>query len=284
MIILKIEGITMKFWAWALAFISTVLSTGAMAAANSSDKWQLNLTEAATSVMQDIHSFHNLLLVITIAVSVFVLLLLVWVAIRYNKSANKTPSKVSHNTFIEIIWTVVPVVILLVISVPSFRLLLKQQTIPASDLTIKVTGYQWYWNYEYQGENKISFDSYMIKDADIKQGQYRLLSVDNEVVVPVNKVVKIQTTAADVLHSFAIPAFGIKVDTVPGRLNETWFKAEKTGTFYGQCSELCGQGHAFMPIAFKVVSDAEYKAWVASKKTAAIDTKLDVAQNANLKK
>ena len=177
------------------------------------------------------------------------------------RPANPVPSRTTHNTLIEVAWTLIPVLILVGIAVPSFRLLFLELDVPKSDLTIKVTGKQWYWSYAYPDNGKFEFDSLLDKDK-----QPRLLGVDNEMVVPVNKVVRIQTTGADVIHSFAVPAFGVKIDSIPGRLNETWFKATKTGMFYGQCSELCGKDHAFMPIAVRVVSDQEFATWVDAAK------------------
>jgi cytochrome c oxidase subunit II len=215
--------------------------------------WEARLQEAATPVMENIVWFHNFLLVLITLITLFVLALLVTVVVKFNARANPVPSRTTHNTLIEVAWTLIPVLILVGIAVPSFRLLFLQLDVPKSDLTIKVTG-------------KFEFDSRLDKDK-----QPRLLGVDNEMVVPVNKIVRIQTTGADVIHSFAVPSFGIKIDSIPGRLNETWFKATRTGMFYGQCSELCGKDHAFMPIAVRVVSDQEFASWVegAKKKFAA---------------
>ena len=225
--------------------------------------WQLGFQNPASDGMRDIVNFHNnLLLPIIIAISVFVLFLLLYACVRFRASANPNPSRRTHNVTVEILWTLIPCLILIVMAVPSFKILYKQDTIPKADLTIKAVGYQWYWGYEYPDEN-IIFDSYMIEEKDLKADQPRLLSVDNEVVVPVNKVVKVLITANDVLHAWALPAFGVKRDAVPGRINETWFKAEKEGTYYGQCSELCGIKHAFMPIAVKVVSDEDYQEWLS---------------------
>ena len=225
--------------------------------------WQLGFQNPASDTMRDIVNFHNnLLLPIIIAISVFVLFLMLYACVRFRASANPNPSKRTHNVTVEILWTLIPCLILIVMAVPSFKILYKQDTIPKADLTIKAVGYQWYWGYEYPDEN-IIFDSYMIEEKDLKSDQPRLLSVDNEVVVPVNKVVKVLITANDVLHAWALPAFGVKRDAVPGRINETWFKAEKEGTYYGQCSELCGIKHAFMPITVKVVSDEEYQEWLS---------------------
>jgi cytochrome c oxidase subunit 2 len=204
--------------------------------------------------------------VLITCITLFVLALLIVVIVKFNARANPVPSRTTHNTLIEVAWTLIPVMILVGIAVPSFRLLFEQLDIPKADLTVKATGKQWYWSYAYPDNGKFEFDSLLAKDK-----QPRLLGVDNEMVVPVNKIVRVQTTGADVIHSFAVPAFGIKIDAIPGRLNETWFKATKTGMFYGQCSELCGKDHAFMPIAVRVVSDQEFAAWVetAKKKYAA---------------
>ena len=232
------------------------------AMANQPKDWQLGFQEAASESMRDIISFHdNLLLPIIVAISAFVLFLMLYVCVKFRASANPNPSKRTHNVAVEVLWTLIPCLILIVIAVPSFKILYKQDAIPKADLTIKAIGYQWYWGYEYPDEN-IVFDSYMVEDKDLKANQPRLLAVDNEVVVPVNKVVKVLITANDVLHAWALPSFGVKRDAVPGRINETWFKAEKTGTYYGQCSELCGIKHAFMPITVKVVSEEEYQEWL----------------------
>ena len=230
--------------------------------ANQPKEWQLGFQTPASDGMRDIVNFHNnLLLPIIIAISVFVLFLMLYACVRFRASANPNPSKRTHNVTVEILWTLIPCLILIVMAVPSFKILYKQDAIPKADLTIKAIGYQWYWGYEYPDEN-IIFDSYMIEEKDLKANQPRLLAVDNEVVVPVNKVVKVLITAHDVLHAWALPSFGVKRDAVPGRINETWFKAEKVGTYYGQCSELCGIKHAFMPIAVKVVSEEDYEEWL----------------------
>jgi len=225
--------------------------------------WQLGFQNPASDGMRDIVKFHNnLLLPIIIAISVFVLFLMLYACVRFRASANPTPSKRTHNVTVEILWTLIPCLILIVMAVPSFKILYKQDAIPKADLTIKAVGYQWYWGYEYPDEN-IIFDSYMVEEKDLRADQPRLLAVDNEVVVPVNKVVKVLITANDVLHAWALPSFGVKRDAVPGRINETWFKAEKEGTYYGQCSELCGIKHAFMPITVKVVSEEDYQEWLS---------------------
>ena len=243
-----------------LTLTTFLISFAAMA--NQPKDWQLGFQEAASESMRDIISFHdNLLLPIIVAISAFVLFLMLYVCVKFRASANPNPSKRTHNVAVEVLWTLIPCLILIVIAVPSFKILYKQDAIPKADLTIKAIGYQWYWGYEYPDEN-IIFDSYMFEDKDLKANQPRLLAVDNEVVVPVNKVVKVLITANDVLHAWALPSFGVKRDAVPGRINETWFKAEKTGTYYGQCSELCGIKHAFMPITVKVVSEEEYQEWL----------------------
>ena len=231
--------------------------------ANQPKEWQLGFQSPASDGMRDIVNFHNnLLLPIIIAITVFVLFLMLYACVRFRASANPNPSKRTHNVTVEILWTLIPCLILIVMAVPSFKILYKQDTIPKADITVKAIGYQWYWGYEYPDEN-IIFDSYMVETKDLKEDQPRLLTVDNQVVVPVNKVVKVLITANDVLHAWALPSFGVKRDAVPGRINETWFKAEKVGTYYGQCSELCGIKHAFMPINVKVVSDEDYQEWLA---------------------
>jgi cytochrome c oxidase subunit 2 len=244
-----------------LAVAGVVLAAGGAAWAGQPAPWEWTLQESATPVMDKITSFHTLLVWIITIITLFVLVLLVMVVVKFNAKANPVPSKTTHNTLIEVAWTLIPVLILVAIAVPSFRLLFQQLDIPKADLTIKATGKQWYWTYAYPDNGKFEFDSLMANDK-----KPRLLGVDNEMVVPVNKVIRIQTTGADVIHAFAVPAFGIKIDSIPGRLNETWFKATRTGMFYGQCSELCGKDHAFMPIAVRVVSDQEFAAWVETAK------------------
>jgi len=245
----------------AVAGVALVTGGAAFAELGQPAPWEFKLQEAATPVMENITWFHDFLLVLITLITLFVLALLIIVAVKFNAKANPVPSKTTHNTLIEVAWTLIPVLILVALVVPSFRLLFLELDIPKADLTIKVTGKQWYWSYAYPDNGKFEFDSLLAQDK-----QPRLLGVDNEMVVPVNKVVRIQTTGADVIHSFAVPAFGIKIDSVPGRLNETWFKATKLGMFYGQCSELCGKDHAFMPIAVRVVNDQEFAAWVETAK------------------
>ena len=254
-----IKKLIYKFFLF-LAFFNSANSSFA------SVNWQMGFNESVTTVMSDIVHLHDrILLPIIVAISVFVLFLLLYSIFKFRASKNPIPSKTSHNTFIEIMWTVIPCLILIVIAVPSFRLLYKQDIIPKADVTIKATGYQWYWGYEYPDQN-IAFDANMIDTKNLKSNQPRLLETDNHVVVPVNKVVKVLITANDVLHAWAVPSFGVKRDAVPGRINETWFKAEKEGVYYGQCSELCGSRHAFMPITVRVVSDKQYNEWLKESK------------------
>ncbi|MDT3684504.1 MAG: cytochrome c oxidase subunit II [Pseudorhodoplanes sp.] len=277
----------MKLNAWAAGkialFVSTILfPAAALAGTGQPSEWQLGLQTAVTPVMADIVWFHDFLLYIITAITALVLILLVVVMVRFNARANPTPSKTTHNTLIEMIWTVVPVLVLVAIAIPSFRLLFFQLNIPQTDLTIKATGKQWFWSYTYPDNGGFEFDSLMLQDKDRKAGQPRLLAVDNEIVVPVNKTVRMQVTAADVIHAFAVPSFGVKIDAVPGRLNETWFKATKEGVYYGQCSELCGKDHAFMPITVRVVSEKDFASWIdeAKKKFArGADSPVNVAAN-----
>lgn len=255
------------------AFALTMLtSVTVYAAEGKPEDWQIGFQDAATDIAQQIHNFHDLLLVIITSIVVFVLALLIWVMIRYNAKANPTPSKTSHNTAIEIVWTVVPVLILLVIAVPSFRLLYAQYDIPKADLTIKATGYQWYWSYEYPDNGGFVFDSILVEEKELRAEQPYLLTVDNEVVVPVGKVVHVLLTSNDVIHNWTIPAFGVKMDAVKGRNSLVWFKVNKPGTYYGQCSELCGARHAFMPITVRAVPEQEFQAWVENAQQAFAST------------
>jgi len=244
-----------------LAVAGMALVSGGTSFAAQPQPWEVTLQPAASPVMENIVWFHNFLFVLITLITLFVLALLVVVVMKFNAKTNPVPSKTTHNTLIEVAWTLIPVLILVGIAVPSFRLLFQQLDIPKADLTVKATGKQWYWSYSYPDNGKFEFDSLLAADK-----QPRLLGVDNEMVVPVNKVIRVQTTGADVIHAFAVPAFGIKIDSIPGRLNETWFKATKVGMYYGQCSELCGKDHAFMPIAVRVVEDQEFAAWVEAAK------------------
>jgi len=244
-----------------------LLSPSAYAELGLSEDWQLSFQEPATDLMSDIISFHSYILMpIITGISILVLSLLLYIAFRFNSSRNHTASNTTHNTVVEILWTVIPVILLIIIAIPSFRLLYVSETIPKADLTIKAIGNQWYWSYEYPDYGDIVFDANMLNDDELSDPKLRLLETDTQIVVPVNKVVKLQITSNDVLHAWTIPAFGVKMDAVPGKLNETWFKANKEGIFYGQCSELCGPRHAFMPINVKVVSDKAFKDWIGFAK------------------
>ncbi len=257
---------------------ATVLASAVAAFADQPKPWEYRFQEAATPIMEQTEWFERYTLWFIIPITLLVLGLLAYCIIKFRASANPTPSRTSHNTLIEVIWTVGPVVVLLALAVPSFQLLTAQYTPPEdAKLTVKATGNQWNWDYEYQIEDPLSFNSAILTDADRAaagkedRARYpRLLAVDNELVVPANTMVRVLVTAADVIHAFAVPAFGVKTDAVPGRINEIWFKVGKEGLYYGQCSELCGKDHAYMPIAIKVVSDTEYAAWieVAKKKFA----------------
>lgn len=234
--------------------------------------WQLGFQPAVTDIMREIAWFNTYTLWFIIPISLLVLVLLIIVILRFRRGANPNPSKTSHNTTIEIIWTAGPVIILLCLAIPSFQLLNAQYSPPEEpQLTVKATGYQWYWGYEYQVEQEVSFDSILLADDDRAEygkedrAEYpRLLAVDNEMVVPVGMTVRLLITAGDVIHSYAMPAFGVKMDAIPGRMNETWFKADREGLYYGQCSELCGKDHAYMPIGVRVVSVEQYGAWLAA--------------------
>jgi cytochrome c oxidase subunit 2 len=262
------------FWA-GLAWLGVLAMAGTASAAQPRP-WELNLQPAASPIAEMIHRFNNGLLILVTIIALFVLALLLYVMIRFNARAHPVPSKVSHNTLIEVIWTVVPILILVGIAVPSFALLFAEhdpaRAIPGYDpavdkpLTIKATGNQWYWSYSYPDNGDVSFDSVMLNDAERTDpaNQPRLLAVDNQMIVPVGKVVRMQVIGADVIHAFAVPAFGVKIDAIPGRLNETWFRADREGVYYGQCSELCGRDHAFMPIAVRAVSQEKFDAWIAA--------------------
>jgi len=249
--------------------VAALLAFSGLPAAALPFNYETGFQPAASPVMQQIEDFHRLLLYIIVAVCLFVLGLLVWIVVKYRAGANAVPSKVHHNTLLEVAWTLIPVIILVFIAVPSFRLLYFEAIIPKPDVTIKAIGKQWFWSYEYPGSAAgFAYDSLGLSDADAaKANKPRLLGVDNPIYVPVNKVIEVDTVGADVIHSWAMSQMGVKMDAVPGRINKTWFKATQTGVFYGQCSELCGARHAYMPIELHVVSEAEYKAWLAESKT-----------------
>lgn len=228
--------------------------------------WQLGMQPASSPVAERIHTMHNLLNVIIIAITLLVLGILAYVIVRFNAKRNPHPSKTAHNTLIEVIWTAVPVAILVVIAIPSIKLLYFEAQTTDYDMTLKVSGRQWYWNYTYPDNGNFSFDSIPVQDGDLKPGEPRLLTVDNPVVVPVGTAVQVLTTSDDVIHNWAVPSLGLKKDVTPGRVNETWFRADHEGIFYGQCSELCGVNHYFMPIVVKAVSRETFDAWVKEAK------------------
>lgn len=260
------------------------VSTAALAAESGMTNWQLGFQASVSDMMDDITWFNAFTLIIITVITLFVLALLIICIVKFSAKANPVPSRTSHNTMIEVAWTVIPILILVVIAIPSFRLLYKQLDIPDYEMTVKAIGYQWYWGYEYndEGMGDLYFDSYMLGDpldpeADVVARQEvatergvtinevpRLLAVDNDLVVPVDTTIRLQVTAEDVIHAFAMPSMGLKIDAIPGRLNETWFRAREEGVYYGQCSELCGINHAFMPIAIRVVSKEQFKTWAAA--------------------
>jgi cytochrome c oxidase subunit II len=272
-----------------LAAAGTLLAFIGSAGATQPEPWQINLQPAATPIMEMIHHFNNGLLVVVAVIVLFVLGLLLYCIVRFNSRANPVPSRTTHNTLIEVVWTVVPILILVGIAVPSFALLFAEHDParaivgydPAKDkpLTIKATGSQWYWTYEYPDNGDLSFDSLMLQNNQRTDpvAQPRLLAVDNEMIVPVGVVVRMQVIGSDVIHAFAMPSFGIKIDAIPGRLNETWFRVDREGVYYGQCSELCGQalpenendlhGHAFMPIVIRAVAPEKFAAWATAAAT-----------------
>ena len=267
----------------ALAALLLMPDGAALAGLGQPSPWQLGLQQSASPVMDDVVWLHSFVMWIITAVTIFVLGLLVFIIVKFNATANPTPSRTTHNTLVEVLWTVLPVAILVIIALPSFKILFFQLNTPPADLTIKVTGVTWNWKYNYPDNGDFEFDSLMLTDKERKADQPRLLSVDNEMVVPVNKVVRVLVTGFDVIHSFAVPSFGIKIDAIPGRLNETWFTATREGWYYGQCSELCGKDHSFMPIAVRVVSEADFAAWIEEAKrkfaSAGAPTRIAAANN-----
>ena len=231
--------------------------------------WEMGMQRSFGPIKDRIIELHDLVLVIITVITLFVAGLLIWVIIRYNAQRNPIPSQTSHNTIIEILWTVIPVLILVVIAIPSFRLIYYQDRTPDPDMTIKVTGHQWYWEFSYPDQGNVDIESRYIHDEDLKPGQLRLLDVDNQVVIPVGKKIRILTNSTDVIHSFFIPAFGVQRYAIPGRTIETWMEADQVGTFYGECNQICGQDHSRMPISVKAVSEADFKTWIeAAKKSA----------------
>ena len=263
-----------------LVSFMTILPSAALA--QMPEPWGLGLQEAASPLAERINDFHDMLLWIIIGIALFVLALLVWIIIRYNHKANPEPAKFTHHVMLEVIWTLVPIIILIFIAVPSFRVLYYNDRTENPEMTLKIVGYQWYWNYEYPDHGNIAFDSYMVADKDITGDQQRLLSTDTQVVLPVDTNIQLLVSAGDVIHSWAVPAFGVKLDGIPGRWNETWVRIDKPGTYYGQCSEICGKDHSYMPIEIKAVSKQEYRNWALSQgakpedfETAALEDKAE---------
>jgi cytochrome c oxidase subunit II len=273
----------MKFWSRAQALrtaaLAPLLGIAAAPYALAADphvvephNWQLGFQEAATPVKERIADLHNELLVIIALITIFVVVLLGYVMLRFNARANPVPTRTSHNTVIELLWTVVPVLILVIIAIPSFKLMYYMDRTQKADMTIKVTGHQWYWSYEYPDYKDVGFDSNIIPEDQIKPGQKRLLDVDNPLIVPVGANVRVLIAGSDVMHSWFVPSFGVQMYAVVGRLNETWFNVEKEGTYYGQCNQICGVNHAFMPIVVQAVSKDNFAKWIADKqKTASND-------------
>jgi cytochrome c oxidase subunit 2 len=253
-------------FAFSLSAASAVWAQGVVGAPR---PWEMGMQRSYGPIKDRVIDLHNEVLVIITLITLFVGGLLIWVMFRYNAKRNPVPSQTSHNTVIEILWTVIPVLILVVIAIPSFRLIYYQDRTPDPDMTIKVTGHQWYWEYTYPDQGNLDVESRYIHDEDLKPGQRRLLDVDNQLVIPVGKKIRILTTSSDVIHSFFIPAFGVQRYAIPGRTIETWMEADQVGTFYGECNQICGQDHSRMPIAVRAVSEADFKAWVAEAKKSA---------------
>ncbi|MDB9761756.1 cytochrome c oxidase subunit II [Alphaproteobacteria bacterium] len=268
------------------SFITLFISNQAFSAENigAAHPWGLNLREAFSPVMAEMVSFHNALIWLIVFISLFVLALLVIIVVKFNTKANPKSSKTTHNTFIEIAWTAIPVLILVVMAVPSFKLLYKSDVVPEAHMTVKAIGHQWYWSYEYPDHGNFTYDAWLVQDKEDMEGEdrpfTRLLTTDTRVVVPVGKVIRVQMTSTDVLHSWAVPSLGVKKDAVPGRLNELWFEADREGIFYGQCSELCGTNHGFMPIEVHAVSEEEFLVWVedSKEKYAKVGNNLNLAE------
>ena len=228
--------------------------------------WQLSFQNPATDLMGSVVGLHNIILIVMTLVTLFVLFLLFYVSFRFRAKRNPIPSTTTHNTVVEVLWTAIPIVILVVLAIPSFKLLYQQEKSENYDMTVKVIGHQWYWEYEYPDHGDFYFESYMVQEQDLEEGDLRLLTVDNPLVIPANKNIQILITAGDVLHSWAVPSMGLKTDAVPGRLNETWVNVKEPGIYRGQCSEICGSGHGFMPVVVKVLPEREFMAWANEAK------------------
>ena len=246
----------------AVAVLAGALGAAGAAAAQAPSDWEVDFQTALSPSMERIVDFNFMVTIIIVVITAFVFGLMAWIVYRYNARRNPTPSKTTHNTMLEVAWTIVPVIILLVIAVPSFRLLYYVDTVEDADMTLKAIGHQWYWSYEYPDHGDFTFDALMLEDDELEEGQLRLLETDEAVVLPAGATIRLLTTADDVIHSWAVPALGVKMDSVPGRVNETWFRINREGTYYGQCSELCGTLHGFMPIKIEAVSQEAFDAWV----------------------
>ena len=255
-----------KYFCGLMATVAATMVGGAVALASQAVPWQTGYQDAATPVMREVQAFNDLLMPLIISVFVFVVALLLYTMYRFSAARNPEPSKTIHNTIVEVVWTVVPIMILIVFTVPSFKLLYFQDRTVDAEMTITAIGHQWYWTYEYPDHDGLTYDAVMIEDEDITEGQSRLLETDNRLVVPVATNIRLLTTADDVIHAWGVPAFGIKIDSVPGRVNETWFHVEREGVYYGQCSELCGVRHGFMPITVEVLSKDAFAAWLVAAK------------------
>jgi cytochrome c oxidase subunit 2 len=249
-----------------IALIESLFGSGAALAAQP-EAWQIGLQPAGSPLMERVTSFHDMMIVIITLICLLVLALLVYTSLRFRAAKNPAPSKRTHNTLLEVVWTAVPVLILVIIAIPSFRLLYYADVVPDTEMTIKAIGRQWYWSYEYPDHDNFTFDAFMLQDDQLEPGMQRLLETDNRVVLPANTNIKVQVTASDVLHSWAMPSLGIKIDAVPGRLNEVWININEPGVYYGQCSELCGVMHGFMPITIEAVEPEAFVAWVEDAKT-----------------
>ena len=262
----RIRNIAGRMGAGLAVALGAVMASGGDALADQPHEWQLGMQAAATPVTERIHAFHNELLVIIFAIALFVVGLLIYVMVRFNARAHPVPTRTSHNTVIEVLWTVVPVLILVIIAIPSFKLMYYMDRVPDSKMTIKVTGHQWYWEYNYPDQDNLNFNSNLLAEKDRKPNQPRLLEVDNPLVIPVGTNIRVQVAGVDVIHSWFVPSFGFQEYAVVGRLNEAWINVEHEGTYYGECNQICGVNHAFMPIEVKVVSQADFTKWVADAK------------------
>ncbi len=243
-------------------FTTLIIIVSGYSLADAPQPWQVYFQEPATEIMEEIEQVYWFMQIIITLIVLFVVSLLAYTCYRFHHKRNPVPAQFSHNVLIEVIWTIIPVIILCVIAVPSFKLLKKDTQAQQAEFTIKVIGHQWYWSYIYPDHDQITFDSYMINSAKLQPGQKRLLDVDNKIVIPEKTIVRFLITAADVIHSFTVPSFGFKIDAVPGRINETYVNALRKGVYYGQCSEICGVNHGFMPIVIEVVTKEEFEKWL----------------------